>query len=108
MKECQVAISDHATIVARNLGSVLDEMESQTEVGKLYPPELMSFDEQMEQLRQYIEYAGEYAVAYESIVATLEEIPFVLSGPAAIKLLEVGLLMRYKTGRPEDSEFDNR
>jgi hypothetical protein len=38
----------------------------------------------------------------------LESYPFKISGPAAIKLLEVGLLMGYKTERPEDALFDNR
>jgi hypothetical protein len=42
------------------------------------------------------------------MVANLEKFPFTLSGPAAVKLLEVGLKMRYKTDRTEDEAFDMR
>ncbi len=38
----------------------------------------------------------------------LQTFPFRLSGPAAMKLLEIGLLMRFKTGLPEDARFDSR
>lgn len=68
----------------------------------------MSFDEEMEQIREYIEDAGEYAIAYESLVANLEQVPFVISGKAAIGLLEVGLVMGYKTEVDHDAMFDRR
>ena len=62
----------------------------------------------MRQLHEYISVAGEYGIAYESIIATLEQIPFTLSAAVAIKLLEVGLIMQYKTDRPQDKMFDMR
>lgn len=49
-----------------------------------------------------------YGIAYEALIAMLEAFPFPLSSRAAIKLLEVGLLFRFKTARPEDALFDSR
>ena len=95
-------------LIKDKLTAVLSEIRVQAEVGKLFPPELRSFSEQVEQIREWIEDVGEYGVAYESLVSMLEERPFRLSGPTAIKLLEVGLLMRFKTERAEDAQFDSR
>ena len=72
-----------------------------------YPTNRQSFNDELNQILEYIS-VGEYSVAYECIVANLEKYPFTLSGPNAIKLLEVGLRMRYKTDRPEDEAFDMR
>jgi hypothetical protein len=60
------------------------------------------------QVQEYIEVAGEYEVAYESIVALLEQGEFMLSGKAAVALLELGLELRYKTDREVDGCFDYR
>lgn len=38
----------------------------------------------------------------------LETLPFRLSGAAAVKLLEVGLLFGFKTERHQDARFDVR
>jgi hypothetical protein len=38
----------------------------------------------------------------------LEEFSFQLSATAAVKLLEAGLPMRFKTDRPQDARFDFR
>ena len=95
-------------LIEANLLAVLAELRQQSDVGNAFPPELLSFAEQVEQLREWIEDAGEYGIAYESLVATLEGFPFQLSGRAAVKLLEAGLLMRFKTGRPQDAQFDRR
>jgi hypothetical protein len=61
----------------------------------------------MKQIREFVE-VGEYGIAYESMVADIEALPFVLSGKAAVSLLELGLLFGYKTDRDEDREFDRR
>lgn len=61
----------------------------------------------MKQIREFVE-VGEYGIAYESMVAHLEALPFVLSGKAAVSLLELGLLFGFKTEREEDREFDRR
>jgi hypothetical protein len=95
-------------LIEDNLSVVLIEIRGQANVGKLFPPELQSFSEQVEQIREWIEDVREYGLAYESLVTMLDAFPFQLSGRAAIKLLEVGLLMRLKTERPEDAQFDSR
>jgi hypothetical protein len=95
-------------LIQENLLVVMAAIRAQGEVGKLFPPEQKSFAEQMEQIREWLEDAGEYGLAYESLIAMLEEFPFQLPGGAAVKLLEVGLLMRFKTERPEDARFDAR
>ena len=100
--------NDLDNIVRNNLSTVLDAMEMQHGLSAEYPATVMSFLEQMSQIREYISVAGEYGLAYECIVANLESIPYVLSGLQAIKLLEVGLLMGFKTESPDDVVFDRR
>jgi hypothetical protein len=95
-------------LVEANLLALLAEVETQPEVGSTFPPEMQSFSEQVDQVREYIVDAGEYSVAYECLVSLLASFPFTLSGPAAVKLLELGLLMGFKTERPEDLAFDRR
>jgi len=95
-------------IIERNLLAVLSEVENQPAVGELFPSELMSYAEQIEFLHELIEHAGEYAIAYESLVCLLENYPFQISSNVAVKLLEVGLLMQYKTERHEDLRFNTR
>ncbi|NIR13144.1 MAG: hypothetical protein GWN86_04015 [Desulfobacterales bacterium] len=68
----------------------------------------MSYDEEMYQIKEYIELAGEYALAYETIVSTLEVHPFVLSGRSSVNLLEVGLIMGFKTEKENDNIYDLR
>jgi hypothetical protein len=85
---------------------VLSELERQPEVAKNYQPGVLPYNEEINQIKEYIELAGEYGLAYETIVASLEEHPFILSGIAAVKLLEVGLLMGFKTERVEDNAFN--
>jgi hypothetical protein len=97
-----------AHLIKTNLLAVLTEIRNQPEVGVGFPAELQSYVEMVEQVREYIEDAGEFGVAYESLVCTLEGFPFKLSGSTAIKLLEVGLLMKFKTELPEDAPFDSR
>lgn len=97
-----------AELIKANLLAVLVEVRNQPEIGEGFPSELQSYVEMTEQIREYIEDAGELGIAYESLVCTLQGFPFQLSGSAAIKLLEVGLLMKFKTDLFEDAQFDSR
>lgn len=85
--------------------SILAEMKSQTHVAEHYGKNKLPFDRHMALLHEYIEIGGEYGVAYESIVATLEQRPFKLEGKTAVCLLEVGLLMGFKTDRECDAIY---
>ena len=96
------------TLIENKLSLIIDELVAQREVGSTYESSELPYDDEMEQLREYVGIANEYGIAYEGIVATLEKHNFVLSGHSAVRLLEVGLLMRYKTERTEDSQFDLR
>jgi hypothetical protein len=87
---------------------VLTELEKQEGVSSSYPSGVLAFVDEMKQIHEYIEIAGEYGIAYETLVATIEAHPFVLSSRAVISLLELGLLFGYKTDRKEDSRFDRR
>ena len=95
-------------LIKRNLAAVLAEVRKQGEIGKQFPPDMQSFAEMIENLSELIEDAREYGIAYETLVATLELFPFVLKGPTVVKLLEVGLLFGFKTGRDEDTQFNIR
>ncbi len=95
-------------LIEERLRLVLTEMREQSNVADHFGGESLSFDEEMEQIREHIEDAGEYGVAYESIVSALEDVPFLLSGKAAVALLEVGLILGYKTEKPSDKLFDSR
>ena len=87
---------------------VLEELESQRNVASAYSDKFLSYDEQMTQIREFIEVAGEYGLAYEYLVGAIELHPFVLSGKAVISLLELGLVFGFKSDRPEDRAFDRR
>jgi len=87
---------------------VLAELDTQPESAVDIGPNELSFQEQLTQIREFAEEANEVGVAYESIVCLLESSKLVLSGPASISLLEVGLLFGFKTERAEDAKFDRR
>jgi hypothetical protein len=87
---------------------VLAELQGQPAVSSFYSDGELPHDALMRQLSEWIELAGEYEISYESIVATISAYPYVLSGAAAVALLEVGLLLGYKTDRKEDAPFDRR
>ena len=94
--------------VEHNLIFILAEMEVQIGLANNYPEGGLSFAEEMAQMSEYIHTAGEYGLAYESIIANLETVPFKLSGVAAVRLLEAGLILGFKTERDEDKAFDFR
>ncbi|SDC59853.1 hypothetical protein [Paraburkholderia lycopersici] len=91
-----------------NLIFVLDEMSAQPEVGQHYPANVMSYEDEIAQIREFIELAGEYGLAFEYINSALEQFPYRISGKAAVKLLEVGLLMGFKSENDKDKRFDRR
>jgi len=88
--------SDHE-IIENNLMAVLEEMEGQPEIGNFYPPDGMSYEDEMAQIREFIDLAGEYGLAFEYISGALERYPYKISGKSNIKLLEAGLLMGFKS-----------
>ena len=98
---------DHQLIDA-NLTLVLNELEAQPEVAQFYPPTVLPYKAEMAQIREFIDQAGEYGLAYEYINGVLKSFPFSLSGKAAVKLLEVALLMGFKSERECDKRFDRR
>lgn len=100
-------MSDDGKLIERNLQDILSELKAQPEAGAHYPPGVLPFDKDMAQIQEFID-VGEGSLAYEYMVADLESFPFRLSGAGAIRLLEVGLLMGFKTKRPKDLKFDNR
>ena len=95
-------------MIVENLSAVLAELKSQQDVGDQFPPDQKNFRDTMEDLREWVEDVNEYGLAYEVLVCMLESHPFRISGSAAVKLLEVALLLGYKTTRDEDAMFDIR
>jgi len=95
-------------VVESRLIMILKEMDVQAEVAESYSDDVLSFSDEMEQVREFIEVAGEYGLAFELMVVALEAHPFILSGRAAVALLELGLIFGYKTDRIEDERFDLR
>jgi len=95
-------------LIEGNLGFILGEIKGQPEVALHFPADGMSYEEQVDQLGEWLQDSGEYGLVYESIVSTLEKFPLKLSGKAAIKLLEVGLIFGFKTESEVDRKFDRR
>jgi uncharacterized protein YutD len=100
--------SNTEEIIKKRLRAVLDEMKKQVQLSNHFGGQSLSFDEEMEQIREYIDDAGEFGIAYEVLVANLEQVPFVISGKSAVYLLEVGLLLGYKTDDANDRIYDRR
>jgi hypothetical protein len=101
MKETSQLIED-------NLLALASEMKSQLQLGNQLSPDQLSLEEQIAQLYEFIELAGEFEIAYELIISLLEILPFKLTGKTVVGLVEVSLLMRYKSDRDEDKVFDIR
>lgn len=94
--------------VEEKLRYILDDLKGRPEISDKFPNNMLNYQEYMNQLTEYIEYASEYEVAYESVVCLLERVNFSVSSNSSIKLLELGLLYKYKTGLDKDKEFDFR
>lgn len=101
------SFSDSA-LIEGNLNFILGEMKAQPGIAQHYPPGGLTYDEHLAQIHEFIADAGEYSLAYEYIVGALESIPFRLTGTAAVKLLEIGLLVGFKSEREIDKRFDRR
>jgi hypothetical protein len=76
-------------VVPERLRTVLGEMELQPQT---FPPGFLSFEQQLVQIREYIE-CDEYGLAYESIIFDLKNYPLKLSGAAAVGLVEAALIL---------------
>ncbi len=62
----------------------------------------------IDQIYEFIDLAGEYALAYEFIIFELERLPYKISGKASIKLLELAVIFKYKSEDKDDECFDFR
>ena len=69
--------------IKSKLTAILSEMKKQTELVGYYPEWFLSFEEEMAQIKEFIEDANEYSIADESLAANLEKVPFLLSGKTA-------------------------
>ena len=87
------------SMIEDRLLTVLGELRAQPEVASAYEAGLLPYAEEIAQIAEFID-AGEYGLAYEYVVTTLERRPFVLRGATAVRLLELALLFRYKTDDP--------
>ena len=88
---------------------ILEELLPQHNVGAQNRKQgTMSHKAEMDLIREFICVGGEYGLAYDYIIANLEQAPFVLSSKAALALLESGLLLKYKTSLDKDRLFDLR
>ncbi|HTF94529.1 MAG TPA: hypothetical protein VL995_00220 [Cellvibrio sp.] len=96
------------SIVENNLLLIMKEISEQPDVSVHFPVEQLSYQAWIEQQNEWIQDVGEYGIAYESLISALEVHPFVLSGIASVKLLEVGLLFKFKTEDEQDRIFDSR
>ncbi|TGL60643.1 hypothetical protein [Leptospira sarikeiensis] len=89
-------MNSNVEIIERNLLAVIEEIAKQESVGALIPDTMLSLEGLVERLREYINIAGEYAIAYEIITSSLEKLPFTLQGGTIIKLIDVALIMGYR------------
>jgi hypothetical protein len=92
-------------IIEDNLLCILHEIDQQ-DMSEHIPINILPYKDQLINLKEWIIEANEYGVAYESIVCLFESVPLKLSSSNAVKLLEIGLLLGYKTDRPEDKIFE--
>jgi hypothetical protein len=87
---------------------IFAEIKDQEDVGRLFTPNQMSFSKEKELIFEFIDLAGEFGLAYEYMGGMLELYPFKMSGPAVVKLLDVGLLWGYKSNLPKDDLFNRQ
>ncbi|MDP1884365.1 MAG: hypothetical protein Q8L10_03260 [Candidatus Moranbacteria bacterium] len=90
--------------IIKRLKILFNKIKMQKDVSGNYASGNLSFDEEMQQIQEYID-TSEYGIAYENIVTALESHPFALTGRDAVVLLELGLLFKFKTDRSEDNIF---
>jgi hypothetical protein len=92
---------DHV-FVEGSLTALLEELESQPEMAIFFPSDKLGYRDTLSNIREWLEDAGEYGLAYEVIVSLLESFDFKISGKSAVRLLEVGLHFGYKTNNGTD------
>ena len=68
----------------------------------------MSFQDQVEQIREFAEDANEPVLAFEFLVCLLEGSRLQLSGSSAVSLIESALILGFKTEREVDRVHDRR
>jgi hypothetical protein len=93
--------------IENNLLYIYNEILKQ-DMSNFNKDEFATWKETMEQIYEFIDLAGEYELAYEYIIWQLNNLPYKISGKASIKLLELGLLFKYKTEDDKDKVFDFR
>jgi len=91
--------------IKENLNVVLNELKGKS---LDIDPAFLAYPKQIEQIDEWINYADECGIAYESMVALLESEPIEISGAATVRLLEVALVFGFKTDRDEDKPYDFR
>jgi hypothetical protein len=82
--------------IKANLLMVLEQLEGQGELARLFPPNISGFDETIGYLRHLILNASEYDLACSHIFTLFEDYPFKLSGKAVTALVDCALLMGFK------------
>ena len=93
-------------LLEAKLSRVLSEIRIQHDAGRVFFGTDKEFTDALKQLDEYIFQANEFGLGYENIVCILEGGEFSISGKSAVCLLEVALLLGYKTERPEDQNFN--
>lgn len=88
-------MSEALDLIETNLCLVIDEMAVQSDVAKIYPAALLPHADHIKQLKEWLD-VGEAGLAYESIVASLEKLPYTISVRATAKLQEAGRLLGFK------------
>jgi hypothetical protein len=83
--------------VRNKLTDLVKELSSQKDAIEDHPG-LASFEEQVAQVEEFIEYA-EWGLAYDIILSWLEDGNFLLSGKNALSLTWLGLYMSCKAQR---------
>ena len=81
---------DKFSYIEKCLMIVCEDIKSQCEISLTFSPDELSYDSWIEQLDEWINYACEYSLAYESIVSSLEKHPFRLSGAGSSKSIGSG------------------
>jgi hypothetical protein len=77
-------MTDDYMSIEDSLLAVLAEIRGQPNVGKDFPPGQISFVDEVELIRGWIEDHREYGVAYEAIITILEASAFQISSRAAV------------------------
>ena len=97
--------SPRQELIRANLVSIFDGLSEQTAAAREFWGSEAESVQALAELRELIFDADEFGLAYEEIVCVCEIGTFVLKGSDAVKLLEIGLLLGYKTARASDEMF---